>query len=746
MSRPRSRSPHYRFSPRRQRSTAGHSRKFPWDEPDFDPHKVLAGLEGIPQHRSPHPREDFKEYRPSHRAAVCLADERRSSPFPDRQHHQDEELYHRMPSPHREEMSHTERRLSPRPDGGGEANRRRGGFRKLTPSFERVGRSPHSPLRERSLSAMGWRRDQRGRGGGRPRDLHPRLRREDLRGGAGSEAGRRDAQDSNRQRGTPPEERPHPFKRHRRELDQDTAFGFGTKEEPFSLEPPGGGFEGGTQGGISKGGHSRVAHSKRGLSHGDTRPSGPVGVGVDREHRRTWWEHFDLGTEFDGQSGPRQRGPSLERLRNPNGRSESREDVSERHLFKESWRDCGGDRRRSPVEPNRTKHMEFLKPNGPMNHRGRRGAHPPKGRLAQGERPGAGPPRSHPRFPQSPQRYQDTQDPPNDQARQGYRPPEEDLYQGPIEEEPDWEEQGRLQQWESDGPGSLEQRAARDDLEPKRPRQRRHSWTDQDRGDGAAAGEETLTIKVDMSRPVRQNSLLYYSSDRQLSLDLVSVGRQRLDFLPMLEHSGTYRESAVQSGTFAQEIITLVHHVKEQYFRGDALTLNQRFSASQQAAPPEEAGEEMTLDQRFSSNRGFSLSMNTLTDEELLFSRLGPVQPPGQQPVRGPGDLRHDLEKRRQERLEGVKVTIPGGSRSQRPLGSSNEPSEECEGEKDGTAQPEEGGFFTWCDERGRRRGGSQGARRGYRPHTGPQPRNNRIAKRLGPMRHQYDHAADAAW
>lgn len=33
-----------------------------------------------------------------------------------------------------------------------------------------------------------------------------------------------------------------------------------------------------------------------------------------------------------------------------------------------------------------------------------------------------------------------------------------------------------------------------------------------------------------------------------------------------------------------------------------------------------------------------------------------------------PGDLRHDLERRRQERLEGVKVTIPGGRLSQRPL------------------------------------------------------------------------------
>uniref|UniRef100_A0A8D3AC07 Uncharacterized protein n=1 Tax=Scophthalmus maximus TaxID=52904 RepID=A0A8D3AC07_SCOMX len=140
---------------------------------------------------------------------------------------------------------------------------------------------------------------------------------------------------------------------------------------------------------------------------------------------------------------------------------------------------------------------------------------------------------------------------------------------------------------------------------------------------------------------------LCYSSDRQLSLDLVNVGRQRLDFLPMLEHSGTYQETAVHTGTFAQEIITLVHHVKEHYFRDDGLTLNERFSAAQRGSVSEEEVAELTLDERFSSNR------------------YGLNQPP----VRGPGDLRHDLERRRQERLEGVKVTIAGKGIAQRPLG-----------------------------------------------------------------------------
>lgn len=199
----------------------------------------------------------------------------------------------------------------------------------------------------------------------------------------------------------------------------------------------------------------------------------------------------------------------------------------------------------------------------------------------------------------------------------------------------------------------------------------------------------------------------------------------------MLEHSGTYRETAVHTGTFAQEIITLVHHVKEQYFRGDGVTLNERFSAPQKGGHSENETEELTLDERFSSNRGFSLNMSSLLDDdEPLFSRL--------QPVRGPGDLRHDLERRRQERLEGVKVTISGNSMLQRPLGPASEPPLEFS-DQDIMAPLEDEGFSSWPEEQSRRREGNMGPRRGasYRLNTGPQRRNNRFGNRVGPMRRQ---------
>ncbi|KAF7654405.1 hypothetical protein LDENG_00069850 [Lucifuga dentata] len=717
MSRPRSRSPHYRNNSRRHDTAEGRSQRFPWEEPDFDPNKVLAELDGIPSGRSPNYRGDFEENRSYLWEEMLREDERRSPPFPDggqfRQHYQDMEFHHR--SPHHPEMSYTKWRLSPGHDAGGEdRDRWRGGPREHIQSFDNRERPPHSPLRlsrETLPLGMGWKKEQRGRGRGRSRDLSPRLRSEDHRGGVSREGWRRDAQGLNRgrRRENPPQERNHPFKRHKSNMDA-THLGYGKEEEfgeqPYSVERPRDGFEGDAQGG---------------LSHRDLRHSRPIVIDHDHgmTNSRAQWEQFDdlVPDDFDRQSRPHQRGSSQERFRNSNSRSDIPEGMREH--FQDSWRGSGREARISPVQQDRTNPMGFVKRNGPMNHRGRSGPHPAKGRFSRGqsERPGMGQPRTHPHFPQSPQRHYDTQDLPHEHQRQGYRPHEDDCYEGPIAEEPDWEEGGRPQQWERDRPGSMERQTPRDELDLKMPHQRQRSWDNQDTNNMTVVTEETLTIKVDMSRPVNQNSLLCYSSDRQLSLDLVNVGRQRLDFLPMLEHSGMYRESPLHTGTFAQEIITLVHHVKEQYFRDDGVTLNERFSAPQQGSYHDDGTEEMTLDERFSSNRGFSLNMNMLVDDEPLFPRSDPMESLGLQPVRGPGPV--------------------------------SEQSDEY-GDRDEMAEGD-GGFSGWSEEQCRRGGGGNtGPRRGgsYRPNTGPQRRNNRLSNRLGPMRRHNNHnnAAGAGW
>uniref|UniRef100_A0A674AUN9 Thyroid hormone receptor-associated protein 3-like n=1 Tax=Salmo trutta TaxID=8032 RepID=A0A674AUN9_SALTR len=239
---------------------------------------------------------------------------------------------------------------------------------------------------------------------------------------------------------------------------------------------------------------------------------------------------------------------------------------------------------------------------------------------------------------------------------------------------------------------------------------------------------------------------LCYSSDRQLSLDLVNVGRQHLDFLPMLEHSGTYRESTMHSGTFAQEIITLVHQVKEHYFRGDSVTLTERFCGAQNGGLPEEEQEE----ERPTLNRRFNMSLSE-PDMEPLFSKVGRMQKQ-QQAVSDPGDLRHDLERRRQERLEGVKVTIPGGRLSQRPLVVGSVHHEEYGSEEEEVQEEEEGFSSGWpgLPQRGGRWPGEM--RRGgiVRQNMGGQRRNNRSpnlpGNHPGPMRQQNRNINGANW
>ncbi|XP_027130138.1 BCLAF1 and THRAP3 family member 3 [Larimichthys crocea] len=747
MSRPRSRSPRYR--------------RFPWEEPDFDPYKVLAELDGDQMDRSHHSREHPEGDLDYCREDMYPEDQRRSPPssddhhFAHQRHPDQEEFYRRRLSPHRDPMGYDERSLSPLHDEGVEEDRRGGGgrgrgggFREHFQGFENRMRLSHSPprlMRERLPPAprphpdhqqrepgMGWRREEQGRGRGRFRDLSPSARSDDQRGGgAGREGGRRNTQGPHRDRRREDshQERNLPFKRQRREMDGDSHLGYGNEEDfgeqRYSVDAPRDGFRGDAQ---------------RSLPREGARHSGPLviehGHGITRSREPPRWEQFDgrrdLDPGFDRQRSPRPMGSSQERFRASDNRLDDREVARVRH-FQDKWRDASyHEAKRSPTPQDRPNPMREGNKDVPMSHRGRGGPRPARGWVSRGQGGRTGSHRNQPRPQQSSQGYQEL---PREEERPVYRPLREDFYKDPIEGESDWAEETRLQQWKPERPGSLDRHLPKVDLDPKMPRQRARGWNDQKANNMSVVTEETLTIKVDMSRPVNQNSSLCYSSDRQLSLDLVNVGRQRLDFLPMLEHSGSYRETAMHTGTFAQEIITLVHHVKEQYFRDDGVTLNERFSAPQKGGYSEDETEELTLDERFSSNRGFSLNMNSLLDdEEPLFSRLGSLQP-----VRGPGDLRHDLERRRQERLEGVKVTISGNSVSQRPLG----PASELEGleysDKDEMAPMEDEGFSNWAEEQGRRREGNMGPRRGasYRPNTGPQRRNNRFGNRLGPARRQ---------
>uniref|UniRef100_A0A8C8FSN8 Uncharacterized protein n=1 Tax=Oncorhynchus tshawytscha TaxID=74940 RepID=A0A8C8FSN8_ONCTS len=474
-----------------------------------------------------------------------------------------------------------------------------------------------------------------------------------------------------------------------------------------------------------------VHEERRGPVHEERR--GPV-----HEERRGPVHEERRGPVHEERRGPvheERRGPVHEERRGP-VHEERRGPVHEasRGPVHEERRGPIHESRRSPDRHGRASPMGFQDRGSPTEPRARNSAfRGERGAPAQGGKRQMGPSMNQPR--------------PLIQGMQGYRPqdaipqhspPEQQGYQPrggvwdmePREEAPGWAEvSDKEPRCEKDrGPGQRGGRPpAQGRMDPRKPQ---HSdlnpnWNQQQNDMGMprmGAGEkETLTIKVDMNRPVGQNSQLCYSSDRQLSLDLVNVGRQRLDFLPMIEHSGTYRESAMHSGTFAQEIITLVHQVKEHYFRGDGVTLNERFSGPQDGGLPEEEEQE---EEGPTLNRLFNMSMSE-PDMEPVFSKVGRMQRQ-QQAVRDPGDLRHDLERRRQERLEGVKVTIPGGRLSQHPLAAGSDHQGGYGREED----EEQEGFSGWSGppRRGRRWPGDMGGqRRGgmIRQDMGDQQRNN---------------------
>ncbi|XP_076146202.1 BCLAF1 and THRAP3 family member 3 isoform X3 [Alosa pseudoharengus] len=203
----------------------------------------------------------------------------------------------------------------------------------------------------------------------------------------------------------------------------------------------------------------------------------------------------------------------------------------------------------------------------------------------------------------------------------------------------------------------------------------------------------------------------------------------------MLEHSGTFRETQVHTGTFAQEIITLVHQVKEMYFKGENVTLNHRFSSVMTATPEED--EEPAMDRRIKVS---------VPDTMPIFSKIENMQAQKRPQTCDPSDLRYDLERRRQERLEGVKVTISGASFSQAtPESVETEPVFE-EDERLGV---EEDGRWAEEDPEGRREWSGQMPDMRQRL-PGPNRRNfkrrfNRPGAQPGPNRRQYHNNANGA-
>ncbi|KYO30201.1 hypothetical protein Y1Q_0022430 [Alligator mississippiensis] len=160
---------------------------------------------------------------------------------------------------------------------------------------------------------------------------------------------------------------------------------------------------------------------------------------------------------------------------------------------------------------------------------------------------------------------------------------------------------------------------------------------------------ERLTIKVDMKKMVNKSrAASSHTTERQMSHDLVAVGRKNENFHPVFEHMESVPQNVENnpSREFTQEIIMIIHQVKANYFTSCDLTLHERFSRIQDKPVANLNEVKMHSDPEIHRRIDMSLA-------ELQSKRAVPCES-GQTVVRvleDPNDLRHDIERRRKERL-----------------------------------------------------------------------------------------------
>ncbi|KAM6094697.1 BCLAF1 and THRAP3 family member 3 isoform 2-T2 [Chlamydotis macqueenii] len=161
---------------------------------------------------------------------------------------------------------------------------------------------------------------------------------------------------------------------------------------------------------------------------------------------------------------------------------------------------------------------------------------------------------------------------------------------------------------------------------------------------------EHLTIKVDMKKMVsKYRTASSHTTERQMSHDLVAVGRKNENFHPVFKHMESVTQNVENdpSREFTQEIITIIHQVKANYFTSSDITLHERFSKIQDK--PTANMNEVKIRSDPEIHRRIDMSL-----AELQNKRTAPSESPQNimRVLEDPNDLRHDIERRRKERLK----------------------------------------------------------------------------------------------
>ncbi|XP_058391532.1 BCLAF1 and THRAP3 family member 3 isoform X2 [Diceros bicornis minor] len=144
----------------------------------------------------------------------------------------------------------------------------------------------------------------------------------------------------------------------------------------------------------------------------------------------------------------------------------------------------------------------------------------------------------------------------------------------------------------------------------------------------ATLRKKLITVKVDVKKTV-------------------NAPRKSENFHPVFEHlDSTQNTENKPTGEFAQEIITIIHQVKANYFPSPDITLHERFSKMQETQAADV--NEIKLNSDPEIHRRIDMSLAELQSKQTM------VYESGQTLVKiiDPNDLRHDIERRRKERLQ----------------------------------------------------------------------------------------------
>ncbi|KAL1766196.1 Src-likey-3 domain containing [Sigmodon hispidus] len=159
--------------------------------------------------------------------------------------------------------------------------------------------------------------------------------------------------------------------------------------------------------------------------------------------------------------------------------------------------------------------------------------------------------------------------------------------------------------------------------------------------------KKSLTVQVDVNKMDTFRSTSRYSAERQLSHDLATFGRKNDNFHPVFQHLDSPQNPENKpTEEFAQEIITLIHEVKANCFAPSGVTLHDRFSRLQNRHDADSHQMKFNSDTEF--HRRIDMSLADLQNKQTV------AYEPDKNVVKiiDPNDLRHDIERRRKERLQ----------------------------------------------------------------------------------------------